>query len=286
VANLIDTVTIVGLGLIGGSLGLAIKKKGLARKVIALALSRETIKEGKERGAIDEGTLSLKKGVKSADLLFIAVPTGSIVKMIKKSLPYLKEGCIITDVGSTKFDIVKEVEGFLPKRFSFIGGHPLAGSEESGIKAARLSLFKGSTYVLTPQAKADSSSLSLLKSLIKGIGAKVLILSPEVHDALLARTSHLPHLLATSLVNTVEDLGKRERKTFKVLTPGFKDTTRIAKSSSALWQDICLSNQRQILKALSEFKEHLKKIERSIKEKDLAALGKQLNRANRILKSP
>ena len=274
-------VSIIGLGLIGGSLGMAIREKGLAEKVVGIPRRKETIEEAKGKGAIDEGTIELPVGVKDADLTFIATPISAIIPTLKTIAPYLKPGAIVTDVGSTKSLIVKEAQKFIPKGVSFIGGHPMAGLEVTGMAAAKVDLFDGAAYFLTPTKKVAPKALEILKSFLENLKVRIFILPPEEHDKIVAGISHLPLVLAISLINTIADLKEKEEM-LKVAAGGFKDTTRIAAGSPIMGRDIFLTNKKAVLKMLKKFKESFKKLEALIKESDSEKLMAELEKARSI----
>lgn len=278
-------ISIIGLGLIGGSLGMKIKQEKISLEVIGVARRKQTIKTAIKKKAIDRGTLDIKIGVKDADLIIVCTPVGDIVNLVKKILPFLKPNCIITDVGSTKLKIVEEIEKILPENIYFLGGHPIAGSEKAGIENATSSVFENSLYIITPGKCKNKKVINLLKKFIIKLGAKPKILSPKEHDYYLARISHFPHILAATIVNTLKI--SKESKELINLAPygkGFKDTTRIAESPSHLWVDIVLSNREEILKAISSFEKQLCLIKKFIKEKDRKKLQNTFDNASEIRK--
>ncbi|MCS7179808.1 MAG: prephenate dehydrogenase, partial [bacterium] len=203
--KIFEKVSICGLGLIGASLGLAIKERKLAELVVGIVRRREVIKKAIEKGVVDIATENISEGLKDVDLFIVCTPVESIVEIVKNSLPYLKKGCIITDVGSTKYKIVREIEKIIKEDISFIGGHPIAVSEKTGMDFENSNIFENYYYILTPNKKYKKSSLLKLKRFVRRIGAKPLIISPSEHDFFLSFTSHLPHLLAFSLVNTLSE---------------------------------------------------------------------------------
>ena len=259
----IDRVAIIGVGLIGGSLGLALKEKRIAKRIIGVGRREESLKIALEKKEVDEVTTDLAFGVKDADLVVIATPLELTVETFKKIIPHLKKRCVATDVGSVKGSILKRIDHPL-----FIGGHPLAGSEKRGPQSARADLFKEATVVLTPVEKTDEKALALVKSMWQDLGAKVLFLPPEVHDELVAFTSHLPHILATSLTNLIAALAEKEEKILSLMGEGFRDTTRIAASPPNMWREICLANREEISKAIKRFKEILSEMEEALSKEE------------------
>jgi prephenate dehydrogenase len=260
----IKSVAIIGVGLIGGSLGLALRKANLTQNIIGIGRREEKLQQALKLGAVDSIVTDIYFGVKRADMVILATPINSILEIATQMVPYLKMGAIVMDVGSTKKKIVRKLTPSLSlSEVHFVGTHPLAGSEASGIEVAKADLFENATCVITPIPQTNKDALSIIRSLWEGIGAKVIEMSPEVHDELIAYSSHLPHLIATSLA----DLAKqRDKKILPLLASGFKDTTRISASDAVMWRDICLTNQEEILKSISEFKKILEKWQRLIEQ--------------------
>ncbi|MCD5398078.1 prephenate dehydrogenase [candidate division NPL-UPA2 bacterium] len=272
-------IAIVGVGLIGGSLGLALKKQNLVKEVVGIGRRQESLDKAIQVGAVDRVTLSLEEGVKNVDLVVVATPVGLITEMIKRMITALPQGAIITDVGSTKEKIVQQVDRILPEGISFVGGHPLAGSEKRGVGEARADLFENSVCVLTPGEKTSSETSKIVKLLWEGVGAKVLLMKPKEHDFLLAATSHLPHLLAATLVNLMDDLSKKDDRLPSLIAGGFKDTTRIAASFPELWRDICLDNRDNLTAMIDKFKELLEEVREHISNEDSVLLGEDFAKA-------
>ena len=253
-------VAIFGVGLIGGSIGLALKKSRFKiKKIIGLGRNIKRLKIAQKLGAIDEFTTNFQKAVRNADIIFICFPVALIPSTVKKILPFCKKEAVITDVGSVKQSIVKEIENYIFSKNSsgpaFIGGHPIAGSEKTSVKYASENLFKNAVVVLTPTKTSGKNSLKKIKQIWENMNAKVRIMSPEKHDKILSFTSHLPHVIAFSLVNTVDNL--------EYTGGGFKDTTRIASSDFRMWADIIWENRSNIIYSIRKFKQELLKIEKS-----------------------
>jgi len=263
----------------GGSLGLAIKNLPKPPKIVGISRRRETIEEAKKIGAIDEGTISLEDGVKDADLVFVSTPVGVIVETVKKISPFLKEGCIVSDVGSTKSSISHNIEKFLPPGVHFIGGHPMTGSEKEGVAAAKVSLFKNAYYILTPTSKTDMTAFKRLHSLLKFIGANVIAIEPKKHDELVAAISHLPHLLSAALVNLARKHTNEKENLLLLAAGGFRDMTRIAAGNPSMWLDICFENSDAILKEINEFQNEIEELGRIIAKKDARGLEDKLEEA-------
>lgn len=275
--NKLDKVTIIGVGLIGGSLGLALKEKKIAKKIIGVGRREESLGVARERREVDEITTDLTSGVKDADLVIIATPLELTVETFKKLLPHLKKGCVVTDVGSVKGPILESIDSPL-----FIGGHPLAGSEKRGPQAARTDLFREATVVLTPVEKTDEKALALVKSMWQDLGAKVLFLDCEIHDRLVAFTSHLPHILAASLTNLIGELAQEEERVLSLTGEGFRDTTRIAASPPSMWKEISFANRKEISKAIKRFKEILSEMEEALSKEEGDNLLHKFEKAKEI----
>ncbi|MBI5574533.1 MAG: prephenate dehydrogenase [Elusimicrobia bacterium] len=277
-------IAIIGVGLIGGSIGLAIKSEVGSRdrrksplekskvKIIGIGRNLKRLKLAKKIGAVDEITTDIKRGVKDADIVFVCLPVGLIAETVKNILPYCKKDTIITDVGSVKQPIVSEVEKFFTQSLNlsisqspaFIGGHPIAGSEKTSVKYASKELFENAVVVLTPTNKTDKKSLDIVKKLWKKMQAKVKIMSPVRHDKILAMTSHLPHAIAFALVNLADN--------FEFVGNGFKDTTRIASSDPEMWADIIFNNRTNVRQAIKRIKFELEKIEKAKTKEELAKI--------------
>jgi len=274
--KLFNRVTIIGLGLIGGSLAIAIKKKKLAGEVVGVSRRKTTIDRARTLGIVDSATLDLKKGVKDSDLVILTAPVLKIIDIAKKILPCLKKGAILTDAGSTKEVIVKSVEGCLPAGISFLGSHPLAGSERSGLDHIDKDLFKGAHCILTRAGKTNKAALSKLKRFWGKLGMKVEVMSLKKHDKALSALSHLPHAASVALSNACA------KKDLRLAAGGFKDTTRIASGKPELWRDIFITNRKNIAKDIDALKKELTKIEKALERNNSAELLRLLRKAKKI----
>lgn len=267
--KLFNKVAIVGVGLIGGSLGLCIKKKRLTKQVIGISRHRKTINLAKKKGAIDYGYLNIS-AVSEADLVILSSPVNSITRIGLKIKSLVKPDALIIDTGSTKRKIVKTLQNALP---NFVGTHPLSGSEKQGVINAKADLFCGSLCIVTPTAKTSKSALSAIEGFWGKLGARVVYLSPERHDNFVSYISHLPHIVAFSLMQSVP------RESFYLASSGLKDSTRIAESSDIIWRDIFLENSDNVLKAIKRFSDCLSAIKSAIEHKDSGRLDKILKQA-------
>jgi len=261
---------IIGVGLIGGSLALALKKRKLASLVVGVSGHKETLRLARARGVIDQGSLGLDI-IRGADLVVFATPVNTISELARKASSIAAEGCLVIDVGSTKEAIVNKLQGLFS---NFVGTHPIAGSEKRGVAYARADIFENSLCILTPTKKTRPGALKAARSLWKSLGAKVVNLSPAGHDRAIAFVSHLPHIVVFSLMNSIP------AGLLKLGAKGLKDTTRIAASDSRLWADIFLSN-RYFLETVNEFQVSLSKLKKAIKAKDALLLRQLLDSARK-----
>ena len=266
-------VTIIGVGLMGGSLGLAIKKNKVAKEVTGLSHRKASLEKALEMKAIDVGQSDVKKSVQSADLIVLATPVDDIIKLLKTISPHVKRGVIITDVGSTKQEIVEAAEEILPYPGNFIGGHPLVGSEKKGVANAKEDLFEGSMCITTPTKRTSQVSKAKVKQLWTRVGAEVKNLNPADHDDSLAYISHLPHLVAYGIMESMPD------KYLDLATKGLRDTTRVASSSPKMWNDICMSNAKNVVKSLDEMIAFMSQMRIAIISRDEKALTKHFTTA-------
>ncbi len=258
----VNQITIIGLGLMGGSLGLAFSNSGKVTQVVGYDLSISSIRQAVAKGSVHWGTNVLKMAVEQADVVILAVPVGQVKAMVQKALPFLKEDqCIIFDIGSTKEQIVKEISEILPRNISFMGGHPMTGSERAGISEAHPYLFENSIFVITPNSSGEQQeALKVLENLVTLLGAKIKIMSPDIHDKIVAGVSHLPYIIAVTLMNTVKELSQVLPDAPLLAAGGFRDTTRVAGGDPIMWRDICLSNQKNIMDLIEKFQQHLEKL--------------------------
>lgn len=279
---LFKKVVIIGVGVIGGSLGMALISRGLAQRIIGVDVDSPNLKLAVESTAIHEGTTELDKAVPGADLVVIATPVGITLNIVQAVGMLASQGCIITDVGSTKGKVVYEAEKLLPQGVQFIGGHPMTGSELAGVRGADTYLFENAVYVLTPTDNTDKKSIKKFRAMIEAIGAKVIETDPDEHDLMVAAVSHLPHLAATSLVNTVGQIDKEHEGLLMLAAGGFRDTTRIASGHPLMWRDICITNKDNILKVLDRYMAALTDVRALIEKCDDSGLQKDFEQAREL----
>jgi len=260
--------------LLGGSLGLALRRRKLAKEIAGYVRREATSKECERVGAADYATTDLLAAVSGADLIVLCTPLAQMKSLVLQMLPALKRGAIVTDVGSVKDSVVKDVETLIHKAGAhFVGSHPMAGGEKQGVLAARADLFECAVCVVTPTRKTHPTALRKVETLWKDVGARLLRTTPDVHDALVSRSSHLPHLLAATLANLVLD-PKQPKAQAQLCATGFRDTTRIASGSPEMWRDIALTNRKHIGRALAGFINELNKFQSALKRGDSQAIAK------------
>ena len=248
------TIAIIGVGLIGGSLGLAFKRIGIGKHIIGVS-REETVDRAKDHGAIDEGFgyEDLASAVREADFIFLCTPISRILDLLPDCLDAAKSGSVITDVGSTKRAVVDAANAHDRRDVAFIGGHPMAGSEWKGIDAADPFLFQNALYVLTPSAGTERGQVDRLAEMVSRIGAHVLELEPDTHDRVAAVVSHLPQMMAIALVGLVGGLNEKDGLPLKMAAGGFRDMTRIASSPYDMWRDICRTNAVPIRETIAAY---------------------------------
>lgn len=264
----IKKIAVIGLGLIGGSLALSLKNVNKNFIISGYDIKSESMNIARYRNIIDIIAADYKEAVLDADLVIIATPISNIVEAVKNIKDYLKKGAIVTDVGSAKEKIVQKVNKILPDGVFFIGGHPMAGSENEGILSATPDLFRNTFYILTPTDTTKSEPFVTLHSLLTRIGAKVISIEPGEHDGNVALISHLPHVLSTNLVNLVDDRQKEMKNLFKLCAGGFRDMTRIAAANIKMWLDISLENKDKLVKSIDEYIKYLTEFKNYLEKND------------------
>ncbi|MFH1836563.1 MAG: prephenate dehydrogenase [Candidatus Omnitrophota bacterium] len=271
-------IAIIGMGLIGGSVGKALIKKSIAKEVAGICRREVSLEKARKEGALTEGYVNdYARALLGAEIIIIATPVHTIKEVLEELGNTLKDkGVLVTDAGSTKKEIVKFAEKFKEK-FSFIGSHPLAGSEKTGVENSSENLFGGSVCVLTPDGTVDAKHERSLSGLWEALGARVILMTPEEHDKNLAVSSHLPHVAAFALAGMLKENINKE-----VFATGFKDTTRIASSDPKIWSDIFATNSGNVLEAIKKYKAILSEIEENIKKNDTEKLRKKLEVYKRL----
>lgn len=281
---------IIGVGLIGGSLGLCLKEK-LGDKIFITGLCRteSSMRRAMELGAVDLATSDLEKVVGEADIIFLSPPVLQIVPMVKKILPFVKAGAILTDAGSTKKFIRDELNKILPPDVYYIAGHPMTGREKSGVEAADKNLFKGKAYVIVEDTGAPPEAQEKLMNILRLTEANFLTIDIAKHDRCASIISHVPHLAAAALVTLLNDAGDDLDSCLKLIGGGFKDTTRIASSNADMWADICMTNGDAISTHLRDLQNILGEVITAIENHDRQAVhdyfSKSKERRDKILES-
>ncbi|HEO8422598.1 prephenate dehydrogenase TyrA [Mycobacteroides abscessus subsp. abscessus] len=276
-------VFVIGLGLIGGSLALCIKKEHPESIIYGYDISQDNLKLAKMLGVIDEIATTIKIGAQSADLIIISTPVKETEKIIDiLSAMELKQNVVITDVGSTKSVITNKSQVLLNKGVTFIGGHPMAGSHKSGVSASKVILFENAFYLLTPHEQISDQKVQLLLKWLKGTNAKFLIISPEEHDLLAGTISHMPHIVAASLVHQADHISERHKLVTRLAAGGFRDITRIASSSPSMWRDILIHNKNVLIELMNDWKQEMDKVLSLIENEQAEALYDYFSRAKNV----
>ncbi len=272
-------ICVIGLGLIGGSFALNLKLKGFPGRITAVDINPEAIEKGLELDVIDRGSIK-HSIVSTADLVVIATPVGVYETVINQIKPFIKEGAVVTDLGSVKGKLVLKCEELLEGVAPFVGGHPIAGTEKSGVENAVENLFVNAKFIVTPTERTDRKALERVKRLWKNLGSEVVEMDPFYHDRVFAAVSHLPHVVAYSIVAAIDQLSEEVKTNlFNYTGGGFKDFTRIAMSDPIMWRDICIANRENLLKSLKTFKSALEEVERLIEKEDREGLKEFFQRA-------
>jgi len=280
---LFDRIAIIGLGLIGSSMARAARAQGAVRSIVATSRSPQTRERVAELGLADKVVETNAEAVEGADLVIVCVPVGACGAVAEEIGPHLKAGAIVSDVGSVKGSIVRDMGPHLPKTVHFVPAHPVAGTEQSGPDAGFAELFANRWCILTPPEGTDARAVDKLAAFWRLLGANVETMTPEHHDIVLAITSHIPHLIAYNIVGTAADLEEvTEGEVVKFSAGGFRDFTRIAASDPVMWRDVFLNNKEAVLEVLGRFSEDLAALQRLIRWDDDEALLKLFTRTRAI----
>jgi prephenate dehydrogenase len=272
----LDTLTIVGVGLIGGSIGLAARRRGMARRILGVGWRPETLDRARRLGAIDQGHLQLPPAVADADFVVFCTPVQLIPKQVLEAAPHCRRQVIFTDAGSTKEAIVRTVDGRLPGNVRFVGSHPLAGSEKRGPEFADADLFQNRLTVVTPTAQTDPAALEQVCSFWQALGSRVKRMAPIEHDRALSLTSHVPHLLASALA------GALPPELHDLTASGFRDATRIAAGDPAIWTGILLQNREAVLESLAQVHGQIEQFRTALQAGDEKTITALLEQAKRV----
>lgn len=270
---------IIGVGLIGGSLCRAVRAKGMYQEIIGCGRSVENLERAVELGIIDRFEQDVSKAVDGCSMVVVAVPLGAIRSVLEQMTGHLASGAVITDVGSAKQCVIEDAKSSLGDAYpNFVPGHPIAGTEKSGAEASFAELFRERRVILTPTSETNMEAIERVREMWESTGAEITNMDPVHHDEVLAATSHLPHMLAYTLVDTLAAMSERD-EIFQYAAGGFRDFTRIASSDPAMWRDICIANRDAIMKVLDQYQSDLATLSQTILNRDENALFELFSRA-------
>ena len=265
-------ISIIGVGLLGGSIGLAVRRGKLAQEVAGFVRREATLKDCERAGAVDYATTDLLAAVSGSDLIILCTPLAQMRSLVEKLLPGLKRGAIVTDVGSVKAEVVRDVESVISRAGAyFVGGHPMAGSEKTGVLSARADLFDHAVCIVTPTKNSNAAAVRKVEKFWKSLGARTLKMDAAQHDLLVSRSSHLPHIVAAALAGLVLDPALPKAQAALCAT-GFRDTTRVASGSPEMWRDIALANRKNLSRSVTAFVAELKKFQGALNRGDIEAV--------------
>ncbi|GEC15055.1 prephenate/arogenate dehydrogenase family protein [Nitrobacter winogradskyi] len=280
---LFERLALIGFGLIGGSIARAARMRGVVGEIVATARSAKTRARVMELGIVDRVVDTNAEAADGADLVILCVPVGACGSVAQQIVPHLKPGAIVSDVGSVKGAVVRDIAPHLPAGVHFVPAHPVAGTEHSGPDSGFAELFINRWCILTPPDGTDAAAVDKLRAFWTAIGARVEIMTPKHHDLVLAITSHLPHLIAYTIVGTADELGEvTSSEVMKFSAGGFRDFTRIAASDPTMWRDVFLTNKDAVLEMLGTFNEDLSKLTRAMRRGDGEALFEHFTRTRAI----
>lgn len=272
--SLSKRMAIVGVGLIGGSLARILRQRGEVGEIVGIGRTEPNLRRAVELGVIDRYSQDPCQGVQGADLVFLATPVCSIASVLEKIAPFLAPGCVVTDGGSVKESVIAACEPLVPAGSCFVGGHPIAGTEKSGVDASFATLFQGKRCIVTPTGNTDQSALRKVCRMWESAGAEVIQMDAHKHDRVVAAISHLPHMVAYSLVNAVDGYDRFEESILKYSAGGFRDFTRIASSDPAMWRDIALMNGPAIMEMMDFFSDYFGQLRTLVENADGEGLQK------------
>ncbi len=272
-------ITVLGVGLIGASFAMGMKKKGLCTEIVGFGRSEENLLRAKKRGIIDSYELKPGAACEGSGLVMFSTPVGSFIDLARESSPFFSDGAIVTDAGSVKGNLVYELEKAMPRGVRYIGAHPIAGSDRSGIEYSSAELFHNAKCIITPTPDSDRDALRAVSDIWESLGSGVVSMGPEKHDEIYAFVSHLPHIIAYSLINTVAEA---DGSYLQFCGPGFRDMTRLASSSHELWRDISLLNAEKLNEAILLFQKNLDRLRGHLTAADAGSLEAEFREARRV----
>ena len=280
----LNKLVIIGVGLIGGSFALALRKAGLVRHIAGVGRSPQNMQCALERGIIDEIATDMASALHNADLVFLAMPVGQTALIMERIAPHLSANTILTDAGSTKQDVIAAARHHLPlqNRHHFVPGHPIAGTEHSGAQAAQADLYHDKHVILTPLPETGADAIERVSQLWQACGAQVSQMPADEHDHALAATSHLPHILAFTMMNHLNHSTNHPENLLRFAGSGLRDFTRIASSSPEMWRDICLANREALLKQINAYQNELNSLQEMLKNNDGEALEQAFSQARGV----
>ena len=280
--SLFGQITIIGVGLLGGSLAQACRKHGLADKVVGFGRNHEKLEKAKGLQIIDAYETDLQAAVATADLVVLCPPVNAMTPLVREMASSLRPGCLVTDVGSVKKSVVGEIQALMPESVYFVGSHPIAGGEKSGFEASSPDLFQNEKCIVTPTPKTNPSALKKINELWEKAGMQVITMDVEEHDQIFGAVSHLPHVIAFVLMNTIGGLTTKNHEEITYFSgKGLKDITRIASSDPVMWRDICLSNKKPVLNLIDKFQGTLQQVRNLIEKEDSRLLEQTFETAKK-----
>ena len=280
--KLFRKMTVIGVGLLGASLAKACKERGLIGEISGYGRNRENLEKAKKLNIIDHCPVNLDEAVNDADLIVLCTPVSTIVPLIQNLTSKVKPGVVITDVGSVKDPVVDGADKLVPEGVFFVGSHPIAGGENSGLEFSKASLYQDAKCVVTPTEKTNKKALEKISTLWQAVGMEVISISSDEHDFIFGAVSHLPHIVAYALMNTLGALKTTDNREVTAFSgSGLKDITRIASSDPVMWRDICLSNRNHSLELIDRFQNKLEEIRSTIEKEDGEELKKEFMDANK-----
>ena len=273
--------TILGVGLIGASLALSCRQRKVVETIVGFGRNAANLEKAKEEGIIDSGSTDLKTAVEGSDLIVLCTPVSSLKERVREMIPFLQQGCIITDAGSVKGSLVDDIDAMVPDSIYYVGAHPIAGGEKSGLEAAREDLLTGARCIITPTTRTRSEALERITEFWTAVGMQTLSMDAHEHDTIFGALSHLPHVVAYALMNTVANVKTESHDEILSMSGGgLKDITRIASSDPVMWRDICLENKRPVVKLINQFQNTLENIKTLIEQDQAEALQETFVDAN------
>jgi prephenate dehydrogenase len=277
-----NNITIIGVGLIGGSLARVLKSKNLAGRIIGVGRNRDTLEQALKLGVIDCIDQVVTSAVAASDLVILASPVGSFEKIVQEIGPFLKPGAILTDVGSVKGALIKKMEAAIPLGSYYVPAHPIAGRERSGVSESTEELFQGRRCVLTPTLRTDRKALDTVRDMWKAAGAEITVMDADLHDKVFAAVSHLPHVAAFAMMSAVSELNTGTEDYLQFSGAGFRDFTRIAASSPEMWKDICILNRDNLVLMIDRYLFALNRFKHEIMAKDERRLKTDLIKSSNV----